>query len=276
MVNKISNINSKKRSTHAKSANADPEQKLESRALAKGLMLLDHLAMKAHPMSLGELADEADLGKPSTLRILSTLQMMGWLSRDGGDKYCLDREWPNLSRQSSLRRLAAVALPEMRKLNTDFAETITLAAMFDDHIRVVEVLDSPQLIRMANYKGRILPPYASSLGKAITAFQDPTQTAELLQIFGSYQFTTKTVTDPRQIQADLKQVRESGYSCDEEETVIGGICFGAPIRLSDGRVAAAMSISQPKQRLAQEIREMLPGILMEATRRISKALGYVG
>jgi IclR family acetate operon transcriptional repressor len=274
MINKISKIDSKNRVGGAKSRNSGPEQKLESRALAKGLMLLDHLAAKGKPLSLGELADAAGLGKPSTLRILSTLQMMGWLSRDSGDNYCLDREWPNVSNQSWLRRLGAAALPEMRKLNTDFAETITLAAIFEDHMRVVEVLDSPQVIRMANYKGRILPPYASSLGKAITAFQNPTRTAVLLQIYGSYQFTEKTVTDPRAIQAEMAQVRKLGYSCDEEETVIGGVCFGAPIRSADGSVAAAMSISQPKQRLTPQTRETLPGILMEAVQRVAAALGY--
>ena len=40
---------------------------------------------------------------------------------------------------------------------------------FDNRIEVVATLDSPQLIRMANTVGRILPPHASSLGKAITA-----------------------------------------------------------------------------------------------------------
>jgi DNA-binding IclR family transcriptional regulator len=275
MVNKISKIDFKKRSKPLEvELPVDSEQKLESRALAKGLLLLDYLAEKAHPMSLGELSETAGLGKPSTLRILSTLQMMGWLARDSNDNYCLDREWPKISAQSWLRRLMAAALPEMRKLNTDFAETVTLAALFDDHMRVVEVLDSPQVIRMANYKGRILPPYASSLGKAITAFQNPTRTAVLLQIYGTYQFTEKTVTDPRAIQAEMTQVRKLGYSCDEEETVMGGVCFGAPIRSADGSVAAAMSISQPKQRLVAEIRETLPKLLMEACRRVSKTLGH--
>src|SRR5207248_43222 len=77
----------------------------------------------AQPMSLGELAECVGLGKPSTLRILSTLRMMGWLARDSNENYCLDREWPEISAQSWLRRLTA-ALPDMRKLNTDFAETV--------------------------------------------------------------------------------------------------------------------------------------------------------
>jgi DNA-binding IclR family transcriptional regulator len=252
----------------------DPEQKLESRALAKGLLALDHLAEKGRPLSLGELAGVLGLGKPSTLRILSTLQLMGWLARDASDNYCLDREWPKLSRQSWLRRLTCAALPEMRKLNADFAETVSLAALFDDHIRVVEVLDSPQVMRMANYKGRILPPYASSLGKAITAFQNPMQVAVLLQIYGTYKFTDNTLTDPRAIQADFARVRELGYGCDDAETVAGGICFGVPIRSTDGSVAAAISLSQPRQRWTDEDLQQLPGTLMESARRISALLGY--
>ncbi|HWB97934.1 MAG TPA: helix-turn-helix domain-containing protein, partial [Bryobacteraceae bacterium] len=50
----------------------------ESRALAKGLYILEHLAEVRQPMSLGDLAEVAGLGKPATFRILSTLQMLGW------------------------------------------------------------------------------------------------------------------------------------------------------------------------------------------------------
>jgi DNA-binding IclR family transcriptional regulator len=271
MIDKISKIDSRK--PRAPAAH-DIDQKLESRALAKGLLLLDYAAERGKPLSLGEVATAVGLGKPSTLRILSTLQMMGWLARDSNDNYCLEREWPKISTQSRLRRLTAVALAEMRKLNTDFAETVTLAALFEDHIRVVEVLDSPQVIRMANYKGRILPPHASSLGKAITAFQTPWQVAVLLQIYGTYQFTGKTITDPRAIQADLARVREHGYACDEEETVMGGVCYAAPIHSADGTVSGALSISQPVQRLSAERRDTIPGILIKAAQRISASLGY--
>jgi len=47
----------------------------------------------------------------------------------------------------------------------------------------------------------------------------------------------------------------------------------APIS-ADGSVAAALSVSQPVQRLLQPVRESLPAILMETAERISSALGY--
>ena len=42
---------------------------------------------------------------------------------------------------------------------------------FENRIEVVATVESPHLIRMGNTVGRILPPHASSLGKAVTAFQ---------------------------------------------------------------------------------------------------------
>ena len=60
----------------------------------------------------------------------------------------------------------------------------------------------------------------------------------------------------------------------QENVSLGSVCFGAPIRSADGRVVAALSISQPKQRLAAHVRETLPRTLTEAVQRISTALGY--
>lgn len=224
-------------------------------------------------MALGDLAEAAGLGKAATFRILSTLQSLGWLARDGAEYY-LDRDWPVRGGKAWMRHLSETALPEMRKLQLDFAETVSLAALHEDHVRVIEVLDSPQVLRMANYSGRILPPYASSLAKAIAAYQAPQRLAVLLQIFGTYSFTEHTIVEPRLIQAHLEQVREQGYAVDNEETVIGGICMGAPIRDAEGNVIAAVSVSQPKQRLTAEMRESLPRILIESADRISSALGY--
>lgn len=252
---------------------SQPDQKTEARALAKGLEILDYLRERGAPASLTGLSEVAGLGKPSTLRILKTLQAAGWLTRDANDDYCLDRDWPARSSRSWLRNLTAAALLEMRKLNAESAETVTLAALFEDHIRVVEVLDSPQIIRMANYKSRILPPYASSLGKAITAFQTPDKIELLLQTYGAYRFTEKTSTDPRAIRRDLAETRERGFSCDDEETVMGGVCFGAPVQAGAGPVLAAISVSTPRQRLSGEARAATPKAVVAAAAAISRAIG---
>lgn len=259
----------KQRSTNGDSAD---EIRYESRSLAKGLRLIEVLAASPAPMALKELAQEAGLGKASTLRLLRTLQTLGYLSRDEAEAYVTDREWPSAERHETLRRLAAAARPHLTRLSAQFGETVALAFLFDDVIRVVEVAESLHPIRMSNYKGRVLQPYASSMGKAITAFQAPQKIQALLHTYGVFPLTPQTLTDFRAILQDFEAVRKRGFAWDREETVPGGCCVGVPVRDGAGHVHAAMSISMPKERFTPELEKVLPPIMLEAAQAVSQTM----
>lgn len=245
----------------------------QTRALAKGLLILERLAEVQTPMSLKQLSADIDLGKASALRLLRTLESAGYISRDPAtDMYVLEAEWPDSGRREQLRKLRDTALPHMRELNTNFGETVALAYLFADQIRVVEVIESTQHIRMSNYKGRVLQPYASSLGKAITAFQTPAEIQSLIHTYGIYALTSKSITDYRLIQEDLAKVRERGFAWDNEETAEGGTCCGAPIRARGGQVIASISISMPSVRFSPQLKQSLPPLLIEAGNKITEAL----
>jgi IclR family acetate operon transcriptional repressor len=229
-----------------------------SRSLAKGLQLLEISAAAPQPMPLRDLAVAVGLGKASTLRLLRTLHSSGYLVRDQNENYHSDREWPFPKQNHLLRLLRDSAAPALSRLSAEFGETVALAYLFDDLIRVVDVIESTHHIRMSNYKGRILQPYASSLGKAIAAFQPPENTQRLMHTYGIFRLTPATLTDFRAIQEDLVEIREHGYAWDREETVPGGTCVGAPIRMPDGQVLAALSISMPKDRFTEDLQGILP------------------
>ncbi len=243
----------------------------ESRSLAKGLRILDTLAAAAAPMQLKDLAESAGLGKASTLRLLKTLQSTGYLVRDQNDCYRVDRDWP-YPQQRRLTLLRESAAPVLSALNSEFGETVALAFLFDDLIRVIEVIDGTHYIRMSNYKGGILQPHASSLGKSITAFQTPEKAQRLLSTYGIFQLAPATLTDPRAIQEEYAAIRERGYAFDLEETVPGGNCVGAPIRGATGEVVGALSISMPKDRFTAELRELLPERLKQCAEQVTKAM----
>jgi len=234
------------------------ETAYESRSLAKGLKILEALATSVVPMPLKDLAELAGLGKASTLRLLRTLQATGYLERDQNENYSLGHEWPSATQQHLLRLVREAAIPVLHTINSQFGETVALAFLFDDLIRVVEVIESTHNIRMSNHKGGVLQPYASSLGKAIAAFQTADKAQELLYTYGIFRLTAATMTDFRAIQEDLALVRERGYAWDREETVPGGTCLGAPIRSPSGDVIAALSISMPKDRFTPELEALLP------------------
>src|SRR5262249_22693493 len=169
-----------------------------------------------------------------------------------------------------LSTLLRVATPVMRDLTREFRETTGLAFLFDNHIEVIAVVESPQLMRMGNTVGRILQPHASALGKSITAFQDDIRRERLLRSYGVSSVTPQTITDEKEIAAEFERIRRRGYSTDIEETTPDGYCFAAPIFTSPGEVLAAVSMSTPKSRLGPK---QWQDQVAEAIRRAAGAIG---
>ncbi len=236
---------------------------------------MESLATGGQSMGLRDLSALAELGKASTLRLLRTLQGLGYIARDSNDNYYSQHSWPSMQLQKRLAALRECAMPVLQRLNAELGETVAMAFLFEDVVRVIEVIESTHHIRMSNYRGGILQPYASSLGKCITAHQSPDLAQRLLYTYGIFSLTPHTMTDFRAIQDDLVAVRERGYAWDREETVPGGTCCGAPIFSPEGEVYSAISMSMPKARFTKQIEELLPKMMMDYASEISKALKKV-
>ena len=89
-----------------------------------------------------------------------------------------------------------------------------MAALFENHVEVVAVFESKQLMRMTNTPGRILPPNASSLGKAVTAFQPAGIGEKLVRSYGTHRFTANTITDEIELREEFARIREQGFAED--------------------------------------------------------------
>jgi DNA-binding IclR family transcriptional regulator len=220
-----------------------------SRAVAKALETLDVLQVANGPMALNEIARRIQLSKTSTFRLLRTLESAGCLTASEWGKYSLAQGVHSVVSTQSLARLLRAAIPRMQQVSRELRETISLAALFDNRIEVIAVVESPQLIRMSNIVGHILPPNASSLGKVIAAFQTEERREKLLRSYGIYRFTEHTITRRTELDQEFARVRQQKFAVDLEESVSDGHCFGVPIFDAAGEVGAAISISLPKVRV---------------------------
>ncbi|MBA2604157.1 MAG: IclR family transcriptional regulator [Acidobacteria bacterium] len=240
-----------------------------SKAIAKALDTLDAVRSSPEPVSLHELTAQMGIAKSSLFRILYTLEAASYLERDGQGRYRMPPAFRSAAPSHS-HTLVRLALPHMRELNRECRETVSLAMRFDNHIEVVATIESPQLIRMGNTVGRILPPHASSLGKAITAFQPEEMREALIRSYGLHCFTDQTVVDELELRRELEIVRTRGFSTDVEESALEGCCFGAPIRGAGNRVTSAISLSMPKMRLQdEEHRKRLIDMIVRAAQGVS-------
>jgi len=219
-----------------------------SRAVAKALGALEVLQTGRGPMALHEVAQRIKLSKTSTFRLLRTLEVCGCLTASEGGKYALAPGMTSLVSTQTVARLLRVAVPRLRQLSRQLRETTSLAALFDNRIEAIAVVESPQPLRLSNIVGHILPPHASSLGKAITAHQPDDRREKLLRSYGTYRFTAHTIVDRTELDREFARVREHGFACDLEESVCDGHCFAVPIFGPAGEVVAAVSLSLPKSR----------------------------
>jgi DNA-binding IclR family transcriptional regulator len=220
-----------------------------SRAVVKALQVLEFLQADQPAATLNEIAKQLKLSKTSTFRLLRTLEMTNCLTVTGWGQYQLAPGIQAVARTQTLGRLLRVGMPHLQGLSRELSETASLAALFENHIEVIAVVESPRVIRMSNVVGHILPPNASSLGKVIAAFQPLERREKLIRSYGTFRFTDHTITDQTELSQEFERVRTQRFATDREESVYDGVCFGVPIFGPGEQVSAAISISIPKVRL---------------------------
>jgi DNA-binding IclR family transcriptional regulator len=244
-----------------------------SKVVGKALAALDEVRASPEALSLNELTKRIGLAKTSLFRILHTLEKSGYLERDAAGLYRAPAALRPMASGHLQPQLINAAMPRLKALNREFRETISLAMLFENHIEVVATIESPQLIRMGNTVGRILPPHASSLGKAITAFQPEERRESLIHSYGLHRFTEHTITDEVELKQELERIKKTGRSLDAEESALEGSCFGAPIRGADHAVIGAISLSMPKMRLRSDAeRDRVMAAIARAAAEISEEL----
>lgn len=243
------------------------------RVLTRALDVLEAFSEERPQLGLKEIAKLAGLPESSLFRILLTMQARGYLvqNRDGAYELPPKMLFGKLHERSE--RMCAAMRPYLESLAHRFDETASLAYLFGEHIKAIDTVETFHEIRITNKPGRVLPPHCSSLGKAITAFQENEFIERILESYGLYRRTEKTVIDRQALKLEFERIRARGYAVDREETTIGGICIGAPITANGAPVFAAVSVSTPLVRMTPERERAIIEAVRDTARQAALAPG---
>jgi DNA-binding IclR family transcriptional regulator len=142
-------------------------------------------------------------------------------------------------------RLHEAAFPHLQALAARTGLAAQLAIL--DHAEVLyleRIVVGP--IRLPTRRGGRKPAYCTALGKAMAAYDD----AAIHTVISAPmpRKTTKTITEPLALWAELKRVREAGVAFDRGEAYEDLVCVAAPIRGS-GRAIGAVSVTAPAGRM---------------------------
>lgn len=233
------------------------ETKLYGTVVVRAKEILDFIAQSHSAPTLKEISDGIKMTKPTVLKILTTLDALGLVHRaDDGKTYQLGMELfrygQKVAAEFDIRQLAQGPLTELRDRTE---ETINLGVIAHHQVTLLKKFESPQSVNLKSQIGGSMTLYSSSMGKAMLATLTPEQLEKYFDAVGPLkQVGPNTITSQEALRKDLVEVRERGYSIDNEENEPDVYCLGFSL-VKNGELYGAFSITTPKYRMSIDRQE---------------------
>lgn len=255
-----------------------PERAVETvQSLERGLAVIRAFDAEHPQMSLSDVARATGLTRAAARRFLHTLVGLGYMRTDGRlfalRPRVLELGYAYLSSLS----LPEVALPHLEELVTRVHESTSVSVLDGDEVVYVARVPTKRIMTVAISVGTRFPAHATSMGRVLLAARSDEWLSGYLASARLKPITGHTVTNPEHLLAELRTVREQGWSMVDQELEEGLRSVAAPIIDTSGQVVAAVNLSAQAQRWTPEsiTTELLPPLLKTAA-AISEDLRAAG
>lgn len=234
-------------------------------ALARGLALLEQMAVRPDPPTLSEFSESTALPKSTLVRLLSVLCELEYAVRvDDRPSYRLGHKVQRLATAyvSSLD-LSVVAGQYLRPVAERTGQTANLGVLDGSQVLHICVTEPDRPLRFMAPPGTRDHAYCTGLGKVLLAHVDRGQLAASTPAEPFPAFTDATITTLADLSEELRLTRERGYALDDNERSAGLRCVAVPLLLG-GECLAAISVSGATGEFTEEQREAYVGELRSA------------
>jgi DNA-binding IclR family transcriptional regulator len=238
------------------------------RAVERALAVLTCFTNQTPELTLTQISERIGINKSTVHRLLATLERSQFLERDAltgvyrpGNRLL---QLAHLALEhNDLRRLA---IPFLRLLSELHRENVNLSILDGTDVVYLEVIESPQRVKLAAVTGQRLPAFSTASGKAILSFL-PEEIVQHLLTRGIPQYTQRTLTSPGDLLEDFYRARERGFAISEQEFEDGINAIAAPVFNASHEPIASISVAGPAYRLSKErMMEIGPSIVDTANK----------
>ena len=241
----------------------------------RALLIIETLAEDDEGYRLTDLAARTGLSPSTVHRLLTTLEKRRFVQFD------CDRFTWHIGAQSFAvgstfvrrRNFVTQALPYLRKLRDQTRETANLAVVDDGTMVVLTRVESREIMRSVTKVGGRVPMAASGLGKALLSTYSEEDVFAIIQREGMPRLTSKSIVRAGELCKSLHDIRQQGYSVDDEEALIDLRCVSAVVYDDCSEPLAAISVSGKASRVPNDRLPVLGKLVQEVAAELTKALG---
>ncbi|MGG2028751.1 IclR family transcriptional regulator [Gottfriedia sp. S16(2024)] len=218
-----------------------------------------------------ELAEKTSLSLGTLHRLLNSLIQHGLVVQIPETKhYKLGYKWMELGlRQLDKLDFRSVARPVMERLANHVEESIYLNIESGIDGIVIDKIDSPLKIRIAENLGIRIPLHIGAPNKTILAYM---KEYEIQQVLDQLNLSPNSISTLKQ---QLVEIRQNGYAISQSEKTEDTAAIAAPITGYNNKVLAALSVNVPGFRFTQERIPFLIEEVIKAAEEISKKIGKI-
>jgi len=242
----------------------------------RAFAILEAVVRAGHPVSLDEVTEASGLPKPTVFRILGMLQDGALLRREPLSKryivgtrlsaFALD-----VLQQSSLRGEWHGIL---QQLVDEIGETCNMTTLDAGEVLYLDRVETPLPLRLHLEPGTRVPLHCTASGKLFLSQMSPKQLHRVLGKGPLKAYTPKTITDPKVLEAELRQVRATQLGVHDSELFEDSAALAVPVVDATGRYYAAIAVHAPASRMSvQSGMRYLPA-LRRAARAVSLTIGF--
>ena len=240
------------------------------RAVERALAVLTCFTNQTPELTLTQISERIGINKSTVHRLLATLERSQFLERDAltgvyrpGNRLL---QLAHLALEhNNLRRLA---IPFLRLLSELHRENVNLSILDGTDVVYLEVIESPQRVKLAAVTGQRLPAFSTASGKAILSFL-PEEIVQQLLARGIPQYTPRTLTSPGDLMEDFYRARERGFAISEQEFEDGINAIAAPVFNASREPIASISVAGPAYRLSKERMMEISSSVMDTANKIA-------
>ncbi len=244
-------------------------------AVTRALTLLERLAELREPMTLARLSADLALPKSSVHGLCGTMLSMGYLRRRPDGAFLLG------PRVMGLAEAFVAGTDVAQEFNALWAtaptpdETVILSLLDGTDVIYIAVRNGSRPLGLAFSVGMRLPAHLAATGQAMLAFLEPQRVREIMPA-RLPRMTGHGAATVDELERELAQARQRGYSIDDETVREGVFCYGVPVFDASGRPVAGIGMPMHKPLLGADRGRRHLEHLLEWANTLSQRLGGTG
>jgi DNA-binding IclR family transcriptional regulator len=242
--------------------------------LVKATALIDALAQRGE-LTPAQLAEALDEPRSTVYRLLATLQDLEFVEPGHlRGTYRLGLKLFALG-ATVVQRYdeRAASHPVMQRLHEETGETVFLCVRREHQAVCIERIDGVRVALLELRLGGALPLHLGAAPRALLAFEPETAWESYLDAVSLTERTASSPHSRAEVIAELRATRQRGYAVSDQDVTLGVASVGAPIFGHTGAVQASISIGGLRD-VVLGTDSPIPGLVLEAAREVSRAMGH--